>query len=269
MPETEMLTGMGGTLPIVSSVKVGNGPYTVILDWAEGSRAGTTDVIDLAPVILTYKVFKPLRDDARLFSTVRVSEYGNAIEWGPDDSLAVSGETLERLAEEVMTPAQFSDFMKRNKLSLDATAAQLGISRRMAAYYAKDKQIPRTVALACKQVELELTASRAKADRAAKFCTGSFKIDELACTRVPVGLYDLDVCLPTLPGTYAMAPVQVSDFAQKLVKRLNRCTTMAFGDKAREDFVPAGNLYVHESETDEAGTPYPPGLIFLARSRQL
>lgn len=212
MPETEMLTGMSGTLPIVSSVKVGNGPYIVILDWAEGSRAGTTDVIDLAPVILTYKVFKPLRDDARLFSTVRVSEYGNAIEWGPDDSLAVSGETLERLAEEVMTPAQFSDFMKRNNLSLDATAAQLGISRRMAAYYAKDKQIPRTVALACKQVEQDLAAPPIKG----AYLAGSEALVPL-CDR----FQDLTFDLGTLASdTKALVNLETRtrDFAERLLK---------------------------------------------------
>ncbi|MEH3063671.1 MAG: hypothetical protein PGN33_13320 [Methylobacterium radiotolerans] len=269
MPETEMLIGQGGTLPTVSAVKTGNGPYTVLIDWQEGSRTGTTDVIDLAPVILTYKVFKPLRDDARLFSTVRVSEYGDAIQWGEDDTLAVSGETLERLAEEVMTPAQFSDFMKRNKLSLDATAAQLGISRRMAAYYAKDKQIPRTVALACKQVELELTASRTKADWAPELRVGSSRPYDFACNRVPVGSYDLDVCFPTLTVSSTTPPVKVCDLAQQLVKRLNRCSTVTYGDKAQEAFVAAGSLYFHAPETEEAGAPYPPGLVFLARSRQL
>lgn len=160
MPETEMLIGGSGALPILSSVRVGNGPYIVLVDWAEGSRSGTTEAIDLAPVILTYKVFKSLRDDAALFATVRLSEHGDAIEWGPDDGLAISGQTLERLAEEVMTSAQFTDFMKRNKLTLDATAAQLGISRRMAAYYAKERAVPRYIALACKFVELALNAPR-------------------------------------------------------------------------------------------------------------
>ncbi|MGU3423011.1 hypothetical protein [Methylobacterium sp. D54C] len=150
MPETEvMLSGQGGDLPTLGAIKPGNGPFFVVVDWAEGSRAGTTDVIDLAPVILVYKVLRPLRDNPALFATVRLSEYGDAIEWGPDDSLAVAGATLERLAEEAMTAAQFGAFMKRHHLTLDATAAQLGLSRRMVAYYAKGTVIPRTVALAC------------------------------------------------------------------------------------------------------------------------
>lgn len=212
MPETEMLTGMGGALPSVSSVKVGNGPYIVLVDWAEGSRAGSTDVIDLAPVILTYKVFKPLRDDARLFSTVRVSEYGNAIEWGPDDSLAVSGETLERLAEEVMTPAQFSEFMKRNKLSLEATAAHLGISRRMVAYYGKDRQIPRTVALACKQVEQNLGGTRLKGT----YFAGGENVFS-ACDR----FQDLTLATSNMgvgANTVAEIESRTRDFAEKLLR---------------------------------------------------
>ncbi|WP_175654162.1 hypothetical protein [Methylobacterium radiotolerans] len=212
MPETEMLIGQGGALPVLSAVKPGNGPYIVLIDWAEGSRAGTTDVIDLAPVILTYKVFKPLRDDARLFSTVRVSEYGDAIQWGEDDTLAVSGETLERLAQEVMTAAQFSEFMKRNKLSLDAAAAQLGISRRMAAYYAKDRQIPRTVALACKQVEQDLAAPRFKGTY---FAGGEARVS--ACDR----FQDLTVELATVAvDTEALVNLETRtrDFAEKLLK---------------------------------------------------
>lgn len=156
MSETDLIS-IGDALPVLASVTVGNGPYVVIVEWAEGSRAGTSEAIDLASVILTYKTFRPLRDDPALFATVRLSEYGDAIDWGRDDSLAVSGATLERLAEEVMTPAKFSEFMKRNKLTLDATAAQLGISRRMAAYYAKERDVPRYIALACKQLEQEMS----------------------------------------------------------------------------------------------------------------
>jgi hypothetical protein len=39
--------------------------------------------------------------------------------------------------------------LDRHGLTLDAAGAVLGISRRQVAYYAKDRPIPRLVALAC------------------------------------------------------------------------------------------------------------------------
>ena len=44
-------------------------------------------------------------------------------------------------------------FSTRNNLSLDAAAGQLGISRRLVAYYAKNRPVPRYIALACKYLE--------------------------------------------------------------------------------------------------------------------
>jgi lambda repressor-like predicted transcriptional regulator len=52
-----------------------------------------------------------------------------------------------------MTNADFAGFLKRNGLSLDAAAIQLGVSRRLVAYYAKDRPVPRYIALACKAIE--------------------------------------------------------------------------------------------------------------------
>ena len=46
--------------------------------------------------------------------------------------------------------------MARNGLTLDAAAQELGLSRRMLAYYRSgEKPLPRTVALACKWWEAE------------------------------------------------------------------------------------------------------------------
>ena len=39
--------------------------------------------------------------------------------------------------------------MRRNGYTFDSVAAELGISRRLAAYYAKEREIPRHIALAC------------------------------------------------------------------------------------------------------------------------
>jgi len=50
----------------------------------------------------------------------------------------------------------FKAFLFRNHLTLDAAAAILGISRRQAADFAKDKPVPRLVALACAGYEAGL-----------------------------------------------------------------------------------------------------------------
>ncbi len=106
-------------------------------------------MVDLAPLILSKKIFAPLREDKALFRTVHVVEDGAAIAWGADGAIDVAATTVESLADETMTSVDFSDFLRRNGFSFDAAAAQLGISRRLVAYYAQERTIPRYIALAC------------------------------------------------------------------------------------------------------------------------
>lgn len=103
---TGQLRGRNGNLPTLASVAVGGGWHEVIVDWSDGPRAGTSDVIDLGPLISTHAALRPLRDDSALFASVRLSEHADAIEWGPDDALAVSGATLERLAAEAVRASE-------------------------------------------------------------------------------------------------------------------------------------------------------------------
>jgi hypothetical protein len=114
----------------------------------------------LRHLIHSKKVFAPLRNDPGLFQTVHIVEGGAAIAWGDDDKIDMAATTVERLADESMTPADFSAFLERHSLSLDAAAAQLGISRRLAAYYAKDREIPRYIALACAYLDQALSSAR-------------------------------------------------------------------------------------------------------------
>ena len=109
--------------------------------------------MDLAPLIFSKKIFAPLRDDESLFRTVHVVEAGAAIAWGDGGAIDVAATTIESLADETMTPADFAEFLRRNGLSFDSAAAQLGISRRLVAYYAKERAIPRYIALACAYLE--------------------------------------------------------------------------------------------------------------------
>lgn len=117
--------------------------------WSQGSRAGKTDQIDLAPVIQTYKFYRPLRKNEELFRTATLARSGSAVEWA-DGDLDMSAETLESLAEQTMSPQQFAAWMQKHRLTQEAAAAILGYSRRQIAYFVSTGPIPRVVALACK-----------------------------------------------------------------------------------------------------------------------
>lgn len=103
--------------------------------------------MDLTPVIMQYGVFQPLRGDIKLFASVQLGEDGDLLIWD-NGRIDMAATTVERLAAESMTNAQFRKFLERHSLTLDAAGAVLGISRRQVAYYAKDRPIPQIVALA-------------------------------------------------------------------------------------------------------------------------
>ena len=109
-------------------------------------QGGRETVLDLAPVLLSRRLYIPLRDDNILFATVRVSEYGDAIEW--DGGIEISALWLTRLTPTEFTNSDFREAIAALGMSLEGMAAALGISRRQIAAYRKDKKIPRHIALA-------------------------------------------------------------------------------------------------------------------------
>ncbi len=139
---------VGEVLPRIASVSIHQG-FDIAVSWKVGSRAGQSDVVDLGPTIMTYKLYAPLRDNPDLFRTVHVINYGSALGWGDGEEIDMSAEGVEDLAEQVMTAADFRSFMDRHTFTQEAAAAQLGISRRQVNYFLTSKAIPRTVALAC------------------------------------------------------------------------------------------------------------------------
>ena len=142
--------------------------HSVRISWAEGRHAGTTSLIDLTPEILTHRIYRPLRANAELFSSVHVVGEGSAIAWGEHGAIEMAAAALEKLASEAMTPADFSAFLARNRLTLDAAASQLGVSRRLVAYYAKERSVPRHIALACAYLDGRLRADAMAEARAAR-----------------------------------------------------------------------------------------------------
>lgn len=149
---------VGEPLPLIASVSP-HDRWTVAVTWADGRRQR----VDLAPAVFTYKLYRPLRDDPTLFRTVHIVDGGSAIGWGDDESIDMDASTVGRLAEEAMEPADFAGFLKRHRLTYDAAAAQLGISRRLVAYYASERQVPRYIALACAYLDGKLSERRGAA----------------------------------------------------------------------------------------------------------
>jgi hypothetical protein len=147
MNATEEFLDTGSPTPRIAAIRV-TGPNTLEINWTEGSRAGRTEVLDLTPLVGSYKVYRPLRGNPELFATARLIEEGDVVAWdGPD--LEMTAELIETLAEQTMTPDDFARFLSRNKLTHEAAAALLGRSRRQIEYYLRRGPIPRVVALAC------------------------------------------------------------------------------------------------------------------------
>ncbi|WP_246725049.1 hypothetical protein [Beijerinckia sp. L45] len=99
MKEIEDVVSAGDLLPTIASVAKANGPFSLMVAWSKGSREGRTDVIDVAPQVFTYKVYRPLRDDDDLFSQVSVSDDRTADVWPGNADLEISADALEELAE--------------------------------------------------------------------------------------------------------------------------------------------------------------------------
>lgn len=121
--------------------------YSLEVRWAEGPRKGRLDLVDVSPAIFSYKVYRPLRNE-RLFLHGTLVEDGDAVSWGNDD-LMMSADTIQSLAQESWSSADFANFLERMKLTQEAAAAILGRSRRQIATYATQGPIPRVVTLAC------------------------------------------------------------------------------------------------------------------------
>ncbi len=137
-------------------------PFRLEIKWAAGNRANRTDLIDVAPIIASYKVYRPLRQNPALFATAKVVDDGYAIAWQGVEA-EMSAETLETCAQESMTADEFAHFIRRNSLTQEETALILGRSRRQLGYYLTGTPIPRVVALACYGYEAIMTMRRGRA----------------------------------------------------------------------------------------------------------
>lgn len=149
MSENDIVSS-GIELPRMATVRPLS-DYVLRIKWAGGPRAGRDDLVNVSPAIFSYKVYRPLRDEA-LFLTGAIAEDGDAVSWGSAD-MVMSADTIQSLAQESWTPTEFCEFLTRSKLTQESAAALLGRSRRQIATYATIGPIPRVVALACYGLE--------------------------------------------------------------------------------------------------------------------
>jgi hypothetical protein len=93
MSATEEFLDTGKPLARIAKIRV-VGPSTLEITWARTTRRGRTDVLDLTPLIGSYKVYRPLRGNADLFATAHLVEDGEVVAWdGPD--LEMTAELIE------------------------------------------------------------------------------------------------------------------------------------------------------------------------------
>jgi hypothetical protein len=146
-PQTDFDTGVPS--PAIASIDAVDGRRrTISVRWAAGNREGRVDQVDLSPLIGTHRFYAPLRNDYALFETAHLIDDGHAVAWG-DGAIDMSAASVERLADEAMTGADFCAFLEKHSLTHQAAAAVLGRSKRQIEYYLRGEHIPRVVALAC------------------------------------------------------------------------------------------------------------------------
>ena len=147
---------VGQPLPRIAAVAPLD-DFHIAVTWQPGVRVREREVVDLGPAVARFKLYAPLRDDPALFATARVQEHRYGVAWG-DGSIDMASTTIADAADETMAAEDFSAFMARHGFTLDRVATELGISRRMAAYYKKQARVPRTVALACRYIDVATPA---------------------------------------------------------------------------------------------------------------
>ncbi len=144
-------------MPRIRSVE-GIAGYRLKVIWDSGPRANRVDIVDVGPMVLSFRAYKTLRTDHKLWQSVSRIHFGNAVTWG--DDIEMSAASIDRFASESLNSEEFGAFLERCHLTQEAAAHALGRSRRQAASYLAGAPIPRVVALACLAYEERHTPSK-------------------------------------------------------------------------------------------------------------
>jgi hypothetical protein len=131
--------------PLITAVQV-SGDTKLLLSW----NTGETFDLDLCKIIKQQPAFASLADSAT-FRQVTIEEWGHGLDW--PDGLDMGADRLYHLCRQqadLLSPVDFDNWIRKNRLSLTTAAEALGMTRRMIAHYRSGtRPIPRTVQLAC------------------------------------------------------------------------------------------------------------------------
>ena len=126
------------------------------LTWSNGISAE----VDLSDTIPRYRSLAALKNES-LFARAKIGEWGHSVRWTDDLELGAGAlwrQTLKAIGRGDV--AEFIEWRLRHGLSLSRVAEELGLSRRMVAYYESGKhKVPKTVLLACKGWEIAQRAA--------------------------------------------------------------------------------------------------------------
>ncbi|MFK0036933.1 DUF2442 domain-containing protein [Pseudomonas monteilii] len=122
-------------------------PGSLLLTFADGQQFN----VALDEIIEKHATLAPLADP-NVFATAAIGEWKDTVIWAGDDNLELAADNLRARAVEQAGECSHEliwNWMAKHGLTLDRAAQELGLSRRMLAYYRSgEKPVPRTVALA-------------------------------------------------------------------------------------------------------------------------
>ncbi|WP_178120095.1 DUF2442 domain-containing protein [Pseudomonas sp. MN1F] len=140
-------------------------PGSLLLTFADGEQLP----VKLDEIIARNPTLQPLADPA-VFATAALGEWNDTVIWANDDNLELAADNLRARAVEQAGECSHEliwNWMAKHGMTLDRAAQELGLSRRMLAYYRSgEKPVPRTVALAMKGWDA-LYAGKSKAKNGA------------------------------------------------------------------------------------------------------
>ena len=158
-------------------------PSTLRLTFADSQQLTVT----LDEIIEKHAALDPLADP-RVFATAAIGAWKDTVIWAGDDNLELAADNLRARALEQAGECSHEliwNWMAKHELTLDRAAQELGLSRRMLAYYRSgEKPVPKTVALAMKGWEA-LRLAEAEAGGVSRRMSGKYTSRSLGAGHTP------------------------------------------------------------------------------------
>jgi hypothetical protein len=143
----------GGELRRIKQVSAGKRPWTVDVQWEDGSQSQ----VDLTGLIHRSRHFRRFLEDPLAFRKVKVVDWGVAIGW--ENGLDYSVDTLRTIADEQrpVSGADLQVFERTNNLNSVETASLFDVSERTIREYRSAAKLPQPIALALRAMLADST----------------------------------------------------------------------------------------------------------------